>query len=311
MPMNRLVPASSLFGTLLVSVLVGACSASGTNIGATESEDTASASEALSSGELAYFFADRAPSGDGYVVRPVNHARVACGRAPAAERCRVAQIDLSAFALADKDATAITSAVRDGWEPNTIVFVGSIDEDAHGARALRVLEAWRSPSATPWGGTLYHVTRDGLTCAKAPCTAAKALRLNAWRASIAPSIDLSLAPPASHCRFKPETSDACTGPYQLAEAAAATPTGLLVAAYRDFDGSLVVDQYFVHVGIGGTCDDGGLSYCNYKQNCMPDTGICDDNCVDYHCTHGRGRGVMPYERPFEVLTWMSAVTEIR
>src|SRR5438477_383380 len=74
MPMNRLVPASSLFGILLVSVLVGACSASGTNIGATESEDTASASEALSSGELAYFFADRAPSGDGYVGRPVDRS---------------------------------------------------------------------------------------------------------------------------------------------------------------------------------------------------------------------------------------------
>src|SRR5262249_8310836 len=150
-------------------------------------------------------------------------------------------------------------ALDSARDARSLVFVGQL-VTSNGARALRVVEAWRAPKAVPWSGTLFHVSRSGIECARGACEAANALRVNLWRKWTAPSIDFDFAPADPHCRFLPETSTACAKPYELAQAATALPAGLLVAGYRMGDGTLLVDQYFVRIGVGGTCNDGGLSY---------------------------------------------------
>ncbi len=285
-------------------LLAGACTVP-TLPTASEAETTGAASEALATRDYAYFFVDRAAGGAGYVARPVNNTRVSCGR-EALERCTVEAVDLAPMGITSGDAESLLSDLGGARAPNAIVLVGTIDEGRHGRRTLRAVEAWRAPEPTRWGGTVYAVTRDGVTCDVPGCRAANVVRINAWRKSVAPDVVLDGAPSMAHCRFVPLLATGCTEAYEAAEAALATRAGLLVAGHRDDRGVLVAEQYFVRVGVGALCADGGWNYCGTTQGCNPDSGQCSALCTGT-CEHGRGRGVMPYERPLELATWFTTV----
>jgi hypothetical protein len=298
-----------LAAPLALSALVAACSAPAAP---TDDETVGSAEDALRTPELAYFFVDRTP--DGFVARGVNETAAACGREKLA-RCVVDDVDLSALGVSRRDARSLLDAIDDRSAPNAIVFLGTVGAARHGHRTLRAVEAWRAPRAARWGGTVYQVTRDGLSCAGDDCRPARALRLNAWRRSTVPDVVLAGAPAMATCRFVPLRATGCTSAYEAAEAAEATPAGLLVAGHRDADGAILAEQYFLRVGVGSVCADGGWNYCAANQVCDAEAGVCTMEC-DGGCIHGRGRGVMPYERTVDIEAWvtqilLSAPVEIR
>jgi hypothetical protein len=186
-----------LAAPLALSALVAACSAPAAP---TDDETVGSAEDALRTPELAYFFVDRTP--DGFVARGVNETAAACGREKLA-RCVVDDVDLSALGVSRRDARSLLDAIDDRSAPNAIVFLGTVGAARHGHRTLRAVEAWRAPRAARWGGTVYQVTRDGLSCAGDDCRPARALRLNAWRRSTVPDVVLAGAPAMATCRFVP------------------------------------------------------------------------------------------------------------
>jgi hypothetical protein len=269
-----------------------------------DDEAIAAATSAITSSAYAYFFVDA--TRDGLVARPVNNTRAACGSS-FTDRCRIADVDLSPLGVSARDALQNKAAIAGEREPNAIVFVGAIDQSPRGRRTLRVVEAWRAPEPSRWSGALYQVSTTGAVCDEAPCRAATALRVNAWRASDVPYVDLAGAPAMASCRFIPLRPDGCTAAYEAAEAAMATPAGLLVAGHRDANGALVAQQYFVRVGLGAVCADGGWNYCGADQACDAASGLCSEVCTMQVCRHGRGRGVFPYERAADVQEWLSLV----
>jgi hypothetical protein len=297
---------SSVLGLALATQLIAGCGSSASERARVSDDESAGVkAEALASDALTYFHATSL-GGFGYVVEPVNRVRIACDAGVrASEACFVSSVDLSSIKTTDADSRAILGTL-DGESARTIVLVGTLTSSS-GLRALKVSQAWRAPIDVPYAGALYYVSRAGIACVTAPCDPVNAIRVNAWKAFTAPSLDLSDAPADPTCRFLPKTQTPCSGPYDLPEAAASLPAGLLVAGYRASDGSIVANQYFVQIGVGGTCDDGGLSYCGALDRCDTTTGLCMENCDAHSCTHGRGRGVMPYDPPTDVSDWLSYV----
>src|SRR5260370_40225939 len=88
-----------------------------------DDEAAASTTEALTTGDYAYFFAERAYGRDGYVVHAANRARIACG-AFTTDRCYVSSIDLSPLGTTADDASTILGTLRAGWEAASLVLVG-------------------------------------------------------------------------------------------------------------------------------------------------------------------------------------------
>ena len=292
-----------LAAPLALPVLVAACSATAVPTDDETAEAVGSAVDALRTPDFAYFFVDRTPAG--LVARGVNETAAPCGHEKLA-RCAVDDVDLSALGVSRRDARSLLDAIDDCSAPNAIVFLGTIDATRRGHRSLRAVEAWRAPEVARWGGTVYQVTREGVPCAGDDCRAARALRLNAWRRSTVPDVVLDGAPAMGACRFVPLRATGCTAAYEAAEAAEATPAGLLVAGHRDADGALVAQQYFLRVGVGSVCADGGWNYCAATQACDAESGACNEVC-DGGCKHGRGRGVMPYERSIDIQAWVTRI----
>lgn len=298
--MHRLALLAAPFA---LPALVAACSAPAVPADDAAVEAVGSTEGALRTLDFAYFFVDRTP--EGFVARGVNETAVACGREKLA-RCVVDDVDLSALGVSRRDARSLLDAIDDRSAPNAIVFLGTVDAARRGHRSLRAVEAWRAPSVARWGGTVYQVTRDGVACAGDDCRAAHALRLNAWRRATVPDVVLDGAPAMGACRFVPLRATGCTSAYEAAEAAEATPAGLLVAGHRDADGAILAEQYFLRVGVGSVCADGGWNYCGATQSCDVESGVCTMEC-DGGCTHGRGRGVMPYERSIDIQAWVTQI----
>ena len=105
-----------------------------------------------------------------------------------------------------------------------------------------------------------------------------------------------------------ETNQPCAGAYDLSTAAA-LPAGLLIAAFRDSDGALFATQYFVRVGVGGTCDDGGLSFCGQGVVRSGERPLRREVLRGSQVpSRPIGRGVMPVRAPGEILDWQALVT---
>lgn len=140
----------------------------------------------------------------GYFVRRVNQSRTRCADRTWKSECYVAEIDWRGVPEVEPS----KALLRGDIVARRFAGFGNLG-------ALRVTEAWQSPSDRPATGTFYRARDRGVRCITHPCLSHSATRLNLNVTTNVAGVDLS-----------PADADGSE-----AAAAMTNPEGVMVAGY--------------------------------------------------------------------------------
>ncbi|MGC4065268.1 MAG: hypothetical protein QM784_11595 [Polyangiaceae bacterium] len=202
-PVNRWGSLSERLGRLAVALVLsafaGACASGEASESLTpEGRETADVARSVAGSEAAltitvpepeYFAAVRdlrkcaSPRCGGYFVRAVNQPLTRCADDTLAERCYVAELDLSVFG--DEPPTLGREAVLHGRiESNVFPNFGNLGR-------FVATEAWSSATSALGTGAFFRLADTGIRCIAAPCFSISAELLNTDFEFRLSSLDLS------------------------------------------------------------------------------------------------------------------------
>jgi hypothetical protein len=233
----------------------------------------------LTIAEPEYFAAVRdlrrcaSPRCGGYFVRAVNAPLTRCADGSLAERCYVAELDLSVFGD-DPPALGREAVLRGRIENNVFPNIGDLGR-------FVATEAWSSATDALGTGAFFRLGDTGIRCIKAPCFSISAELLNTDLEFRLSSLDLSAVGADADAQKR---------------ALAALGEGNLVAAGRlrmervaaSIGLELAASQFYVPVRERclSSADCAPTEQCNAGEVCLPPPGcergeMCPDVCSGY------------------------------
>jgi hypothetical protein len=213
------------------------------------------------------------PRCGGVYVAKVNGAQTRCADGSVADKCYVAQIDLSKLGLpAEQEADVLAQALAGNVILRTKgLTTGRVDMPSEADSAtsnrstlLKAVEGWSRLAPTTdssFAGTVYRATDSGIRCITAPCPSLNAAKINGRKNANVTGIDLgAVAPQPSQEELDAAWGSLATGGFLFAT----TDTGLALAANAVYTRVAPREEQPEPQACGGR----GMGQCAQGESCI-------------------------------------------